>query len=215
MQTVLDSFSQVNNEITRSHDGTGLGLTITQGLLNLKNSILNVESTPGVGSTFSFALIFDKAEPILQPKKADNNPGKIFQSGIEGKRILLVEDNKLNQLVAKKVLQKFKVEIALAENGKQAVDMVQDKNYDLILMDIHMPIMDGLEATRSIRALDDPYFQQIPIVALSADAYSEKVQATAESGMNDYLSKPFKPEDLFDKLKSNIEKSLGFRSASI
>ena len=215
MQSILDCFSQGNNEITRSHDGTGLGLTITQGLLNLKNSVLKVESTHGVGSTFSFSLIFDKAEPILKPTKADNNPDKIFQSGIEGKRILLVEDNKLNQLVAKKVLQKFMVEVALAENGKQAVDMIQDKSYDLILMDIHMPIMDGLEATRNIRALDDPYFQQVPIVALSADAYSEKVQATSESGMNDYLAKPFKPEDLFDKLKSNIEKSFGFRSASI
>ncbi len=214
MNTVLDSFSQVNNEISRSHDGTGLGLTITQGLLNLKNSKLRVESVPGVGSTFSFTLIFDKADPIIKPTKADDNPSKIFQSGIEGKRILLVEDNKLNQLVAKKVLQKFKVEIALAENGKQAFEMVQEKCYDLILMDIHMPIMDGLESTRSIRALKDPYFQQIPIVALSADAYSEKVQATTDCGMNDYLSKPFKPKDLFDKLKSNMENMHGIRSTS-
>lgn len=205
MQAVLDSFSQVNNEINRSHDGTGLGLTITQGLLDLKNSTLEVESTPGIGSTFSFTLIFEKAGSILQPRKADTNESKIYQSGIEGKHILLVEDNKLNQLVAKKVLQKFKVEISLAENGKQAVDMVQEKNYDLILMDIHMPIMDGIEATKQIRALDNPIYQRIPIVALSADAYSEKVQATITAGMNDYLAKPFKPEDLFQKLKRNIE----------
>ncbi len=205
MQSVLDSFSQVNNEITRTQDGTGLGLSIVQGLLDLKNSRLEVKSTPGVGSTFRFNLIFEKAGPIQKPSKARDNFTNLTQNGIEGKRILLVEDNKLNQLVAKKVLQKFKVEIALAENGQQALDMVQQERYDLILMDIHMPIMDGIEATRSIRALKDPFYQQIPIVALSADAYSERVQATTESGMNDYLAKPFKPEDLFQKLKSNLE----------
>jgi len=205
LEAIFDSFAQVNNEINRTHEGTGLGLTITKRLIELKGGKIEVESTEGEGTTFSFTLEFDKAEAITQtpiPRKAEN---KIFQSGIEGKRILLVEDNKLNQLVAKKVLKKFKVETSLAENGQEALEMVQKEKFDLILMDIHMPIMDGLEATRKIRSLKDPYFQIIPIVALSADAYSDKVQATAESGMNDYQAKPFKPEDLFQKIKTNLE----------
>lgn len=205
LEAIFDSFAQVNNEINRTHEGTGLGLTITKRLIELKGGKIEVVSKEGEGTTFSFTLEFDKAEAITQtpiPRKAEN---KIFQSGIEGKKILLVEDNKLNQLVAKKVLKKFKVETSLAENGQEALEMVQKERFDLILMDIHMPIMDGLEATRKIRALDDPYFQNIPIVALSADAYSDKVQATAESGMNDYQAKPFKPEDLFQKIKTNLE----------
>jgi len=205
LEAIFDSFAQVNNEINRTHEGTGLGLTITKKLIELKGGKIEVISTEGEGTTFSFTLEFDKADAISHtaiPHKAEN---KIFQSGIEGKKILLVEDNKLNQLVAKKVLKKFKVETSLAENGQEALDMVQNERFDLILMDIHMPIMDGLEATRKIRALEDPYFQNIPIVALSADAYSDKVQATAESGMNDYQAKPFKPEDLFQKIKINLE----------
>lgn len=207
LESIFESFSQVNNEINREHEGAGLGLTITKSLVELKGGKLEVTSTEGKGSTFSFTLEFKKADEIEKVEKAESEKDKIFKSGIEGKKILLVEDNKLNQLVAKKVLNKFKVEVSLAENGLEAVEMVQKDKYDLILMDIHMPLMDGLEATRSIRALDDIYYQQIPIVALSADAYSDKVQATTESGMNDYLAKPFKPENLFQKIKSNIEKA--------
>jgi signal transduction histidine kinase/ActR/RegA family two-component response regulator len=214
LESIFESFSQVNNEINREHEGTGLGLTITKNLIELKGGKIEVTSTEGKGSTFTFTLELGKEEKIKKVQEPSASSDKIFQSGIEGKKILLVEDNKLNQLVAKKVLNKFKVEIALAENGLEAVDMVQQDKYDLILMDIHMPLMDGLEATRSIRALEDPFFKQIPIVALSADAYSDKVQATTESGMNDYLAKPFKPEALFQKIKSNIERAGNIRGTA-
>ena len=214
LESIFESFSQVNNEINREHEGTGLGLTITKNLIELKGGKIEVSSTEGKGSTFTFTLELGKEEKIKKVQEPSASSDKIFQSGIEGKKILLVEDNKLNQLVAKKVLNKFKVEIALAENGLEAVDMVQQDKYDLILMDIHMPLMDGLEATRSIRALEDPFFKQIPIVALSADAYSDKVQATTESGMNDYLAKPFKPEALFQKIKSNIERAGNIRGTA-
>ena len=211
LESIFESFSQVNNEINREHEGTGLGLSITKKLVELKGGKLEVTSTEGKGSTFTFTLEFGKEDKIEKIEANSPTKDKIFQTGIEGKKILLVEDNKLNQLVAKKILSKFKVEISLAENGQEAVDMVQKERYDLILMDIHMPIMDGIEATKSIRALKDPFFQQIPIVALSADAYSDKVQATTESGMNDYLPKPFKPEDLFQKIKTNMEKAWNAR----
>lgn len=211
LESIFESFSQVNNEINREHEGTGLGLSITKKLVELKGGKLEVTSTEGKGSTFTFTLEFGKEDKIEKIEANSPTKDKIFQTGIEGKKILLVEDNKLNQLVAKKILSKFKVEISLAENGQEAVDMVQKERYDLILMDIHMPIMDGIEATKSIRALKDPFFQQIPIVALSADAYSDQVQATTESGMNDYLAKPFKPEDLFQKIKTNMEKAWNAR----
>ncbi len=207
LESIFESFSQVNNEINRTHEGAGLGLTITKKLIELKGGKIEVISKEGEGTTFSFSLEFNKAEPIKKVEEAHAPTNKIFQTGIEGKKILLVEDNKLNQLVAQKVLKKFKVITSLAENGQEALDMVQQESFDLILMDIHMPIMDGLEATRRIRALEDPYQQQIPIIALSADAYSDKVQATTESGMNDYQSKPFKPEDLFQKIKLNLERA--------
>ena len=214
LESIFESFSQVNNEINRTHEGAGLGLTITKNLIELKGGKLEVTSTEGKGSTFTFTLELGKEEKIEKVEQTKHTSDKIFQSGIEGKKILLVEDNKLNQLVAKKVLKKFKVQVALAENGQEAVDMVQQDSYDLVLMDIHMPIMDGLEATRSIRALEDPIFQQIPIVALSADAYSDKVQATTASGMNDYLAKPFKPEALFQKIRSNIERAANIRGTA-
>lgn len=206
LDCIFESFSQVNNEINRIHQGTGLGLAITKRLVELQGGSVQVESTENRGSTFSFILEFEKGG-FIPTQKAAVPSSKIFQEGLEGKKILLVEDNKLNQLVALKVLKKFKVEASLAENGQQAVEMVQTGEYDLILMDIHMPIMDGIEATYAIRALDDNRFNQIPIIALSADAYSDKVKIATESGMDDYLAKPFKPEILFQKIISNLRGS--------
>lgn len=208
LDVIFESFSQVNNDINRVHQGTGLGLAITKRLVELQGGTIEVVSKVDRGSTFSFTLEFEKSSRI--PTKAIAQPSsKIYQEGIEGKKILLVEDNKLNQLVALKVLKKFKVEAALAENGQEALEMVQSGDFDLVLMDIHMPIMDGIEATYAIRALENPLCNQIPIIALSADAYSDKVKIATESGMNDYLAKPFKPEILFQKIQSNLRQSEG------
>jgi len=203
LESIFESFSQVNNEINRIHQGTGLGLGISKRLVELQGGKLSVSSTVGKGSTFSFNIEFEKRGLMLDIP-ASQRSATIYKAGLEGKKVLLVEDNKLNQLVALKVLKKFKIETALAENGQEAVEMVSKNNYDLVLMDIHMPIMDGIEATKNIRALEDPRLNNIPIIALSADAYSDKVIAARESGMNDYLSKPFKPTELFEKIKKNL-----------
>jgi len=204
LDSIFESFSQVNNQINRVHQGTGLGLGISKRLVELLGGKLTVRSKEGSGSTFSFILEFDKGKPISKDV-SDQLKSKIYQSGLEEKKILLVEDNKLNQIVAMKVLKKFGADVQLAENGQEAVDMVLKHNFNLVLMDIHMPIMDGIEATKTIRKLDDPIKNQIPIVALSADAYSDKVAAASDCGMNDYLSKPFKPEDLFEKIRKNMD----------
>lgn len=213
LQSIFDSFSQVNNESNRRHEGVGLGLTITKELLNLAEIDLNVKSTEGVGSTFSFTIVFNKVKNEVKQMPITKREGQIYKRGIEGKKILLVEDNKLNQLVAKKVLHKFKTVVTLAENGQEAVDKVQKDQFDIILMDIHMPLMDGLEATEAIRALHDPIYQQIPIIALTADAYSKRVQDTIHAGMNDFLSKPYQPEDLFQKIKENLNEEIYSREA--
>ena len=206
LESIFESFSQVNNEINRVHQGTGLGLAITKSLVELQGGVIDVKSTKGRGTTFSFILELQKVD-LIHKKVKEDAKSKIFQSGIEGRKILLVEDNKLNQIVALKVLKKFEVVTALAQNGQEAVEMVQKEDYDLILMDIHMPIMDGIEATKNIRALNNEIKNKIPIIALSADAYSDKVKAATECGMNDYLSKPFKPGDLFQKIQTNIDSS--------
>jgi len=211
LDRIFESFSQVNNNINRIHQGTGLGLAITKRLVELKGGEINVVSKEGEGTVFSFTLAFEKSD-LIQKSAINSTSTKIFQSGIEGRKILLVEDNKLNQLVALKVLKKFKVEASLAENGQEALEMVQKCSYDLVLMDIHMPIMDGIEATKKIRALEDPRINQIPIIALSADAYSDKLEIANECGMNDYLSKPFKPADLFQKIANNLVRKQGLRA---
>ncbi len=203
LESIFESFSQVNNEINRVHQGTGLGLGISKRLVELQGGTLEVKSIENRGSTFSFTLQFDKKGPIKKIQIVKKQ-SKIYKAGIEGRKILLVEDNKLNQMVALKVLKKFKVEAELAQNGQEAVDMVSQNQYDLILMDIHMPIMDGIEATERIRALDDNTKNCIPIIALSADAYSDKVREATKCGMNDYQAKPFKPEELFQKIQTNL-----------
>lgn len=129
LESIFESFSQVNNEINREHEGAGLGLSITKNLNELKGGKLEVTSTEGKGTTFT--LEFRKEGKIEKVEEIKATKDKIFQSGIEGRKILLVEDNKLNQLVAKKVLKKFQVDVSLAENGQEAVDMVQQDNYDL------------------------------------------------------------------------------------
>ncbi len=194
-QQIFESFTQASSDTTRKYGGTGLGLAITKKLLELHGSRILLTSTLGKGSTFCFSLTFaisaDQQKPDSKPIPAGNaaQPSK-------NKHILLVEDNMMNIIVAKQFLTKWGIQFDHAENGKVAVEMVKRGNYDLVLMDLQMPVMDGFKATRQIRKTH----KELPIIALSASVVIESRQKVYKAGMNDFVTKPFKPDELHQKL---------------
>lgn len=193
LSTIFESFKQAEADTTRKYGGTGLGLAISKRLVELHDSRINVDSVLGQGSTFWFTITFNKA-----------NSNKISDSNMEmglNLNVLVVDDNQINRILVNKVLQRWGTKVDFAENGQQAIDKVEtNKNYDVVLMDVHMPIMGGLEATEKLRANTDPYFQQLPIVALTASMLSSEVNEMSNAGMNDFILKPFEPKTLYDKL---------------
>ncbi len=193
LNTIFESFQQAEADTTRKYGGTGLGLAISKRLVELHDSRINVDSVLGQGSTFWFTITFNKA-----------NTNKISDSKMEmglNLNVLVVDDNQINRILVNKVLQRWGTKVDFAENGQQAVDKVEtNKNYDVVLMDVHMPVMGGLEATEKLRANADPYFQQLPIVALTASMLSSEVNEMSNAGMNDFILKPFEPKTLYDKL---------------
>lgn len=193
---IFDPFTQepvvLNNN--QDHGGTGLGLAITKRLINLHNSDIYVDSIIDQGTTFEFAIAFSLAVDTPQNSVATRQINS--QANLRGMKILIVDDNKMNLLVASRFLKKWQAHVDEALNGQIAIDMVNKKAYDLIIMDLQMPIMDGFEATRTIKN-QYPY---IPIIALTADAMPETYDKALTAGMNDYLSKPFVPNVLFEKV---------------
>ncbi|MBT1705113.1 PAS domain S-box protein [Chryseosolibacter indicus] len=205
LNIVFESFSQANSDTTRKFGGTGLGLSITKRLLNLMNSSIHVTSVPGFGSTFSFRLTLSRGEQTSSEKQSTQNKPVDFSN--KGLRVLLVEDNKVNQVVALNFLKKWGLTADIANNGREAIEMIQSKQFCLVLMDLQMPEMDGYEATRSIRALDDIYFKEIPILALTASAMIDVKFKVLQTGMNDFITKPFQPEELQSKISRFLSAS--------
>jgi PAS domain S-box-containing protein len=192
-ESIFDRFSQAGSHITRKFGGTGLGLAITKRLINLMGSDISVKSILGEGSVFSFTLILEAAD-----KEEANTISKfeIPTRNIEGIKILLVDDNHVNQVVASNYLKKWGFDITLAYDGTEAVELIQKEQFHLVLMDIQMPEMNGYEATRKIRALEDTYFKELPILALTASAMMDSEKMIFDAGMNDIITKPFKAEEL-------------------
>jgi CheY-like chemotaxis protein/two-component sensor histidine kinase len=196
--TIFESFSQANSDTTRKYGGTGLGLTITKKLIELHQSNIFIESEIGKGSTFYFDLTFNISSEKLLPIPNFDDLG---EKNMVGKRILLVEDNPFNQLIATKFLEKWSAIVETAENGRVALEILsKTNNFDLILMDIQMPELDGIETTKAIRKLDDIALQRIPIIALTAVAMENDKEKLLNDGMNDYISKPFNPTELYKKI---------------
>jgi len=198
---IFEGYTQASADTTRQYGGTGLGLAICRKLIELQGGELKLESEPDKGSSFSFTItlgIADETTDKLKPEILEN------YSGLEGKKILVAEDNKINFFVANKFLAGWGVKVTHAVNGKIAIEKLQSEEFDLVLMDLQMPVMDGIEASKIIRNSDNKKIKDIPIVALTAAIMSENHDKIENLHINDYVLKPFKPNDLFERIKKHV-----------
>ncbi|RYF93993.1 MAG: response regulator [Chitinophagaceae bacterium] len=202
---IFEPFMQANTAVTRKYGGTGLGLSICRELIQLMGGQLFLESEPGIGSTFRFILPFGIS--VFKPKN-NNMSQEINFKSLGKRRILVAEDVELNQYLARHIMESWGFEVDIAVNGREALHKVQQETYDLVLMDIQMPEMDGMESTQHIRALEDRVKSEIPIVALTANALKGDSEKYMAVGMNDYLSKPFDESRLFTVIANNLNKQL-------
>jgi signal transduction histidine kinase/CheY-like chemotaxis protein len=197
---IFDSFTQAGSDVTRKFGGTGLGLTISKQLANLMDGEIYVTSKEGEGTTFSVVIPFEEAQvqPSVQPSTV---VGEHMMKHLEKAKLLLVEDNEFNRMVAEDTLKEIfpYITIDIAVNGLEAVNRVQHEHYDIVLMDIQMPVMDGLTATKKIRSLPAPT-GNVKIIAMTANVLQEDVQQYLEAGMNAYVSKPFITDELILKM---------------
>jgi signal transduction histidine kinase/CheY-like chemotaxis protein len=197
---IFDSFQQADTSITSQYGGTGLGLSITKRLVELHDSEIQLDSEIGKGSTFHFLLNLQESTQQSTVDTVDSNAASSVID-LSNMRILLVEDNPSNTLIACRFFDKWKLPYDCALNGVEAVEKVQQKTYDVVLMDLNMPIMDGITAARHIRALTDDRFRTLPIVAMSASTEIDKKEQLDEVGIHQYVLKPFIPEHLLRTLQ--------------
>jgi signal transduction histidine kinase/ActR/RegA family two-component response regulator len=191
---------QTTSRTNRQYHGSGLGLTIAYRLLQLHGSRLELHSSEGIGSTFSFDLTYPLAAPVPPPSTKE-----LATSPVHGLRVLVAEDEPVNVMVITKILGKWGIVPEVAANGKEAVDKVMQHDFDVVLMDINMPVMDGLEAARIIKALHDPRKAATPVIAVTASIGTAIGQIKNYPYIDDCLLKPFKPGDLLEKLQKLVK----------
>jgi PAS domain S-box-containing protein len=196
---IFNSFTQEDQTTSRKFGGTGLGLTITKRLIELHHSSINVTSKKGEGTAFSFKLNYKKNWEETIEEKAQEKELNLVK--IKGAKVLLVEDHEINKLLAETILTNWKMEVTHVYNGQEAVDLLIKNKFDIILMDIQMPVLDGLEATRIIR---HDLKNNTPIIALTANAIKGDDIKCIDAGMNDYVSKPIEPSTLFNKIITHL-----------
>lgn len=205
LKTIFETFSQAETETSRKFGGSGLGLSITKKLIELQKGSIDVSSTPGEGTTFTFHIKYAIANNTVAKQYGNVKQDTLKQDGLSGKRILIVEDNEANQKVIYHMLHNAGIEPDLADNGKVAIQLLEDGfEYDLIIMDLQMPEMDGFETTVYIR---QKLNLNIPIIAMTASALRNEKIKCLEIGMNEYMNKPFVPSDLFRELRRFLLKS--------
>ncbi|MGL6193537.1 MAG: ATP-binding protein [Thermoguttaceae bacterium] len=224
VRKLFAAFAQADSSTTRKYGGTGLGLVISQNLVELMGGKISVTSEPGKGTCFHFTLRFRKDLSHLHGKRfpshsfcdalvkdfADGNVPDMPEVNvphheIRGARVLLAEDNKINQIVATGMLKMHGIVPIIANDGFEAVELVKNNDFDIVFMDVQMPNMDGLEATKAIRKLDKPGIDKLPIIAMTAHAMDSDYQKSFEVGMNDHLTKPIDPEKLRITLETWVD----------
>ncbi len=207
LEIIFENFKQADIKVTRKYGGTGLGLTIVKELVEIQGGHIHAESRPDKGSVFKAILPFgNSGVKAIEKTKTYEKNNIYIKTLLKEQYVLVVEDNDMNQKLITKILDIWECTFDLAVNGKEAVDFTMNHKYDLILMDIHMPEMDGVEATRTIMNSADNMNQYVPIIAMTAAALLDEKNRALKAGMNDYLTKPFSPDLLLDK----IGKTMGF-----
>ncbi len=196
LETVFDSFAQGSVGINRKYGGTGLGLTIVKKLVDILGGQIKLESVYGKGASFSFELPFEVVEKPLQIEKI-----KLYDDALlANKKILIVEDNKINQMVSKRMLENKGIDCKIIDNGEDAIEVVKTDTFDMILMDVHLPGINGTVATKKIREFD----KKTPIIALTAISLNENRKMLLSYGMTDVITKPFVPEDFYSTIAKYI-----------
>jgi signal transduction histidine kinase/CheY-like chemotaxis protein len=210
---IFEPFRQADGSVNRKYGGTGLGLAISFRLIALMGGRLSVESRPGRGSVFSFELSFPLAPDKPTGHTADGS--KHASGGLHGLSVLVAEDNRVNQVVAVRILERQGHRVAVAANGIETLDRLRNGSYDVILMDMQMPEMDGLQATREIRRGEEGTGRHVPIIAMTANALSGDRERCLESGMDGYLSKPVQPRALAAEIDSVLESLSAHQPATL
>ncbi|MBW6478859.1 MAG: PAS domain S-box protein [Bacteroidales bacterium] len=201
IDSLFEVFTQASSETSRKYGGTGLGLAIVKSLLFMHNSRIVVESKPHEGSLFHFEIEFPYKKAA--PAKIEPIPEKLDALSLKGYNIMLVEDNVMNIMVAKKIFEKWDCKLNIAEDGYIAMQKATRHDFDIILMDLQMPGIDGFETTKKLRKMSG-YYSKVPIFALSAAAPEEVIEKVKESGMNEMITKPFNPRQLYSVIKSYL-----------
>lgn len=196
LQNIFKKFTQENDQSNRNHEGTGLGMSISREIVEMMGGEIRITSKKGIGTTIQFEIIFPYGieDKLIQIDKSTHN------YDISGTRVLIVEDNEMNRFIAHQSLMQAKCVIDEADNGKNAIEKLKTTQYDIILMDIQMPEMDGIEATKIIRNIMNI---KTPVIALTANAFKHDIDLYLKIGMNDFLIKPYKEEELFSKIETN------------
>jgi CheY-like chemotaxis protein len=205
---LFDAFTQADASTTRKYGGTGLGLAISQKIAQHMSSNIVVESEEGKGTSFWFdvGLLLDldrtqeSADSVDLQSSLEQQQKEASFDELSG-HVLVVEDNQVNQMVLTAILEEFNITFDIANNGQEAVDHYQTSDYDAVLMDCQMPVMDGYAATEAIRSLEDETGKRVPIIAVTANALASDKETCFKSGMDDFLPKPVMPEDLLQKLQ--------------